>query len=105
MERVHPALRVKSGGDRAGRLAGLRAAADLDERQQVDRVERMTHDETLGMGEALLKPCRQQPRGRRPDHHLRSRGRVDLGQHAAFKVFALGQAFLHEIDVAHGIHH
>ena len=75
---------------RGGR--GALPAADLDEGQQVDRVERVADDEPFRMRHPGAEPRRQQARGRGGDHHVRRRRGVDLGEHPDLQVFHLGQA-------------
>ena len=83
---------------RASRAPVALAAAHLDERQQVDGVERMPDDEPL-----RPRPCRacssrrQQPRGRRARSRVRparpgSRARSSV----ALQLEPLGRALLHE---------
>ena len=101
-ERRHPERVVQPARalDRLRRRA--LAAAQLDQREQVDGVERMGDQEPLG----TLHPGRQcrraQSRGRRGDQHLGPGGRGRLRQQRLLELEALGSALLHELDALGG---
>ena len=86
------------GLDRGGRR--LRAPADLDERQQVDRVEGVADDDALRVGDARLEPGREEARCRRRDHDAGRRDRARGGDQIALQRLTLRNALLDEPGVA-----
>ena len=70
----HDGLHAERGVERHRPLdhfgRGRLARDDLDERQQIDRVERMRDDEPLRMRHPLLQVARQEARGRGADDDL-----------------------------------
>src|SRR5207302_5460428 len=73
---------------------------DLDERQQVDRVEGMTDEKPLGVRQACLETGWQQPRRRRADEGVRSCTLVDLREQAALELLVLRGALLDHVGIA-----
>ena len=79
---------------------GALAAAELDEREQVDRVERVPDGEALGPGHVGLELRREEPGGRGRDHDLRPRGPARRCEQLALELDALGRALLDEVGIA-----
>ena len=85
-ERLHAERRVERHRALDGFSATLLAGDDLDERQQVDRVERMTDDEALGVSHVGLQPRRQETRRATSRRAASSRRvRVELGEQLALE--------------------
>ena len=103
LQRLHAAGGVERGGGVLCRLVGGIAAADLDQRQQVNRIERMADDKAFGVRHLRLQAAGQQARSGRGDHHIGPRRRLDFAQHADFQRFDFGQRFLDEIGAGHRI--
>ena len=89
MQGPHADALVEGGGALLGLRTGPLAAADLDQRQEVDRVERVPDREPLGMRHLRLQPGRQQARGARRDDHVRPRRPVDPREQRDLQVLAL----------------
>ena len=87
--------------DRLGRRAFARA--HLDERQQVDGVERVADDQPLGPGHVGGQPRRQQPGGRGRDDRVGGRGAAGPRQQLALERLALGCALLDQLRALDGI--
>jgi hypothetical protein len=85
---------VDSGGRR-----GL-SADDLDQRDEVGRIERMADDESLGVGRLGGHFGHAVSRGRRADHDVRRAHLVDPGQQSAFEREVLGCGLLDELGVS-----
>jgi hypothetical protein len=74
------------------------ASAHLDERQEVDGIERVTDREALGVLHVGLEPRRKQAGGRRGEHDVRP-GRAARGrEQRPLQVLALRGALLNEVD-------
>ncbi|ABA52551.1 hypothetical protein BURPS1710b_A2129 [Burkholderia pseudomallei 1710b] len=78
---------------------GALAAQHFDERQQIDRIERMPDDAALGTMRARVEIRRQQARRRRRDDRIGLRRATDPLVQFELQRLALGRAFLHEIRV------
>ena len=97
-ERLHADGAVRGGRplDRLRRGAG--AATDLDQRQQVDGVERVADHQPLRVSESVLERAREQPGRRRGDHDVGSGDGVGASEQLALHVEALRRALLDEVD-------
>ena len=99
----HADAPVERGGPILRCGGGLLAAADLDQRQQVDRVERMADDEPRRIAHAGREPRRQQARRRGRDHDAGPRGAIDVAEHPDLQRLDLGEALDDEVGLADGI--
>ena len=87
-----------------GRLGGGQLArADLDQREQVDRVEGVADGHELGVRHVELEPGRPQPRGRRAEDDAVPRGPARPRQERALELLALRRVLLHEVHSLDGI--
>ena len=102
-ERAHADRPVGIGDTGDDVVAPPGAGDDLDQRQQVDRVERMPDDEPLRMDHALLQARRQQPRRRRGDDDLRPARGVGSGEQALLDVEPLRRALLDQLGTLDGL--
>ena len=96
-ERPHPERPVDVDGAIDGGGRRRRAADDLDERQEVDRVERMTDDEPFRVRHVALQLGRQQARRRGTEHDRRAGRPAGVGEHRLLEGEPLGGALLHEV--------
>ena len=93
-ERLHP-----DGAEHFGRpLDRLRRSpltrTELDEREEVDRVERVRDAEPLGALHPCLQLARPQPRGGRADERVRRGHAIGLREQRALELDALGGRLL-----------
>jgi hypothetical protein len=75
---------------------GSLAAADLDQRHQMRRIEGVAEDDALGMRRFALELARRQRRRARRDDDVGRKVRVDIGHQVGLDRRVLGAAFLHE---------
>ena len=97
-----PACRKKSevhGDDLGG---GARAADDLDQRDQVRRVERVPDHGPLGVGALVLHLAHPVARRRRRDHDALGGRGVDVGEQRALELEVLRRALLDEVRLRAG---
>ena len=99
MNRPLADARVERHCLRDGRVGRLRAADDLDERNQMRRVERMTQHHAFRMPALGLHRADRQPRRTRCEHHVGRRGRVHAAEQVALEVEPLGAVLLHEVGI------
>ena len=95
--RLHADRRIDLAGLLDEFLGRLLAADDLDQRQQIDRVERVPDHQALGPLHRRLHVGRLDARRRGADQRVLRRMRIDLGQHAVLEVEPLRHAFLDEV--------
>ena len=101
-ERPHAERTIKSGGAVYCPRGGSLAADQLDQRQQVDGVERMADQHPLRPRHLRRQQGRQQAGGRGGDDGLRIGG-VDAGEQLLLEFFTLRRIFLDEIGAGHTI--
>ncbi len=102
-ERMHPDRAVRLGRTGDGLRARQLAAAELDERQQVDGVERMADDEALGPVDAGLQLARPQTRGGGAEERVVGRRAGRLRQERLFQLEALRRRLLDEVGACGGL--
>ena len=90
-QRVHAERCVQRRRPLGHRRVGALAGDDLDQREQVDGIERVGHDETLRVGERLGEHRRPEARRRRGDDRGRVGG-VDREQCRMLEVEPFGHA-------------
>jgi hypothetical protein len=84
-------------------LGGRLAADDLDERDQVWRIERVADEHALRMGAGGLDRARRQAGGTRRQDDVGGRRSIEAAEGVALDVDPLGAVLLHEIRARYGI--
>ena len=102
-QRVHADAAVHLGGVLLGGLRRRRAAAHLDERHEVHRVERMADHEPFGVDHVALHLGGQQARRRRTEHDVGAGDAAGRGEQLLLQVEPLGRALLHEVGTVDGL--
>ncbi len=94
---------VEAGGPGDRRRVGAFAADDLDERDEVGRVERVSDDQARGVRGRRLHVRHRIAGGGGGDDDAGRRRRVQAGQQVTLEVELLGSALLDELGVGHGL--
>jgi len=94
-----PQSRVEFRDALNGRFRGLRAANDLDQRDEVRRIEGMGDDAALRMGRgALLDFAHGKPRRARCDNHVGRQQLVELPIELLLEIDPRGPVLLDKVD-------
>ena len=96
---MHADVGEEPSGRRKGLSGGLLATNELDQRQQVDRIERMGDQEALGVRHVTLQLARHEPRRARGDDDVRRCMSAHLGEHALLQLQLLGNVLLYEVHL------
>ena len=78
------------------------APAHLDERHEVDGVERMADDQSLGVHHVALHLGGEQARCRRTEHHVGPGDATGRSEQLLLQLQPLGRALLHEVGAIDG---
>ena len=97
-----PMLRYRSAARCLVSSLVVVAAAHLDERHEVHRVERMADDESLGMLHVALHLGGQQPRRRRPEDHVGPGDAAGRREQLLLQLQPFRRALLHEVGALDG---
>ena len=96
---MHPDEGKEFGGHIDGALHGFIPANQLDQGQQIDRIEGMGHQEALRRNHIALQIAGRETRGARGDDDVRGSVPADLRQHALLQRQLLRDIFLDEIGL------
>ncbi|MNR20899.1 hypothetical protein D3C85_1377700 [compost metagenome] len=103
MQRAHPQGLVNFHGGLHGFRGGVFATHHFHQRQQINRVERVTDHAAFRVGRALVEFTRQQAGGAGTDQGIWLGRRADFAVQFQFQVQTFRRAFLNEIRVAHAL--
>ena len=103
LQRLHAKFGVDFDSAIDVRCRGASAPEHLDQRQQIDRIERMADDDAFGVFAIGLERAGQKAGRTGSDDYLRWRRSIDLGMQKALQVEPFRRAFLHEICLCAGI--
>src|SRR6266480_6601060 len=99
---AHPQPPVEGTRLLDGAGPGALTSHDLDQRQQVNRIEGVTDQHALGMAAARLDTARQQAGRARGNDNAGARDAIDLGEQRSFQWLVLGTALLDEVSAFDG---